>query len=119
MSQPINPYAKIKPSKKKVGPDKAPIGFLLGLLFPFIGVLLLYFVWGKGVSIGDYLSNFWATSSPLKMDACAKILSLSLLLNLLPFYFFINRKQYSIIRGILMAMFLLAIIIVLYKLVWQ
>lgn len=114
---PQNPYSR--PYKKKVGPDAAPFGLLMGLLFPLLGLLLLYFLWSGKHSFAGYLRLFTTFDSPGMMNAASKALSLSMIANLIPFYFFLNRKQYLTVRGILMSMLLIAVLIVLYKFVWQ
>lgn len=112
-----NPYSR--PYKKKAGPDAAAFGLLIGLIFPMLGLLVLYFVWAGNQSFGNYMRLFIAFDSPSMMGAASKALSLSMIANLIPFYFFLNRKQYLTVRGILISMVLLGVMIVLYKFVWQ
>ncbi|WP_118972337.1 hypothetical protein [Taibaiella koreensis] len=108
-----------RPYKKKVGPDTAVFGLLIGLLFPALGLILLYFIWSRDISFSKYLQMFTAISSPIMMSTASKALSLSMIANLAPFYFFLNRKQYLTVRGILMSMILIGVLVVLYKFVWQ
>jgi hypothetical protein len=114
-----SPYPGSRPYKKKVGPDAAPFGLLIGLVFPLLGLIVLYFVWARDTSFGNYLKMFTAFDSPILMGTASKALSLSMIANLLPFYFFLNRKQYLTVRGILIAMVLIGVMVVLYKFVWQ
>jgi|GEM_PF-389042 len=108
-----------RPYRKKAGPDNAAAGFLIGLLFPLLGVLLLYFFWTGQASFASYLKMFVAFDSPVLLSNASKVISLSMIANLLPFYFFLNRKQYLTVRGILMSMVLIGVLIVLYRFVWQ
>jgi hypothetical protein len=114
-----SPYPGQRPYRKKFGPDSAPFGLLVGLLFPAIGLVLLFFLWSGNTTFGNYLKMFVEFSSPTLMNTASKALSLSLIANLVPFYFFLNRKQYLTVRGILLSMVLLGVLIVLYKFVWQ
>lgn len=114
-----NPFPGTRPYKKKFGPDAAAFGLLAGLLFPAVGLLVLYFVWSRDTSFGEYLRMFTAFDSPILMNTASKALSLSMIANLIPFYFFLNRKQYLTVRGILISMVLIGVLIVLYKFVWQ
>lgn len=114
-----NPYPGSRPYKKKLGPDSAAFGLVVGLIFPALGLILLYFIWSRDLGFGKYLQMFTATNSPILMSTASKALSLSMIGNLIPFYFFLNRKQYLTVRGILISMVLIGLLVVLYKFVWQ
>lgn len=114
-----NPIINTRPHKKRLGPDAAPFGLLVGLLFPIAGLLVLYFVWSGDTTLVNYLKMFVAFNSPILMGTASKALSLAMIANLIPFYFFLNRKQYMTVRGILISMVLIGVMIVLYKFVWQ
>lgn len=114
-----NPVIKTRPYKKKTGPDAAAFGLLIGLLFPAAGLFILYFVWSGNTTLGNYLKMFTQFNSPVLMNTASKALSLAMITNLIPFYFFLNRKQYMTVRGILISMVLIGVMIVLYKFVWQ
>lgn len=114
-----NPPAGSRPYKKKIGPDAAAFGLVVGLLFPALGLIVLYFVWSRDISFGKYLQMFTMLNSPIMMSTASKALSLSMIANLIPFYFFLNRKQYLTVRGILIAMVLIGLMVVLYKFIWQ
>jgi hypothetical protein len=114
-----NPYPGSRPYKKKIGPDAAAFGLLVGLLFPLVGLIVLFFLWSRDTSFSDYIRMFVAFNSPILMSTASKALSLSMIANLVPFYFFLNRKQYLTVRGILISMVLIGLLIILYKFVWQ
>ncbi len=108
--------------KRPMYPQKAnnaPLGLLIGILFPLLGVLLLYFFWSGNNSFGSYLKMFIQFNYPSMMNMASKVLSLSMISNLIPFYYFLNRKKYQTVRGLLISMVLYLVLIVLYKFVWQ
>lgn len=115
-NNPFTPQKKGVPSK---GPDNALLGLLIGLLFPLLGVALLYFLWGNNASFAKYLAMFVTFDFPSQMNASSKVLSLSVIANLIPFYFFLNRRRYQTVKGLLISMVLFFVLIVLYKFVWQ
>ncbi len=106
-----------RPQRKKG--DTAPKGLLIGILFPLAGILLLYFFWSGQNSFGSYLKMFVQFNYPSLMNTASKVVSLSVITNLIPFYYFLNRKQYQTVRGLLISMVLYLLLIVLYKFVWQ
>lgn len=112
------PYNLDNKKKKNHSPDHIIAGLLIGLVFPLSGVLLLYFFWGNG-DFKSYCTMFFDTHNYLRVDKASKVLSLSMITNLIPFYYFLNKKKYQTARGVLTAMFVYGIIIVLYKFVWQ
>ena len=93
--------------------NKLSIGLLVGLIGPMIGLMIygLYYSGTNDVSLGYFLNNFFFGNRML----VAPILSLSLLFNILPFYFFLNRQHYIAGRGILLSFFLYAIVIVYFR----
>ncbi len=113
-----NPYNPVV-NKKKKGPDVAVVGFLLGLLFPVLALVLLYFFWFGDYTFANYISMFGGINNSFLMNNASKAISLAMISNLMPLYFFLNRKKYLTVRGILMASVLFCLLIVLYKFVWQ
>ncbi len=111
------PYNLNKKRKKNRGPDNLFAGIFIGLIFPMSGVLLLYFFWGNG-DFKSYCTMFFDTHNYLRIDKASKVLSLSMITNLIPFFHFLNKKKYLSARGILCSMFIYGIIILLYKFVW-
>lgn len=105
--------------KKRHKYDNAVLGLLIGLVVPTIAVVFLYFILSKFSTFSNYLKMFIDFNSPTSMTTAGKMISLSLIANLLPFYFFLNRKRYLTIRGIFVAMFLLGVLIFLYRFIWQ
>lgn len=110
----VPPKSKSMPTNQ----NNALIGFIAGIIFPLLGLLLLYFFWGNG-NFGGYFQQFTNWESPLSMEQSSKLISLSMIANLIPFYYFLNRRAYLTTRGIIIATMLFAVLIFLYKFVWQ
>lgn len=106
-------------NKKRRMADLPIWGLIAGLLFPALAVIVLYFLWSGNASFEHYIRSFFSFTNPVMMNNASKVLSLGLLANLIPFYFFLNRKLYYAGRGVMVATFLYVILIVLYKFVWQ
>ena len=90
-----------------------PVGLVIGLIGPIIGFLLyaVYYSVSDGVPISYFIDKVFFGNRTL----VAPILSLSLLFNIIPFYFFINKQFYIAGRGILLSFFLYAIVIVYFR----
>ena len=109
-----------RPKKgKKAGTDVAALGLLIGIAFPVLGIIVLYFLWSTSGTFGDYLHSFVSFNNAYEMNKASKVLSLSMIANLIPFYFFLNKKQYLAVRGILISMVLFFLLFVLYRFVWS
>ena len=75
-------------------------GLFIGLITPvlFIPIVLLIIVWMQDY----YFAQLWhkfMLNTPYRI----KILTIAILGNLIWFYFFLNREQYKIAMGIIMA----------------
>lgn len=99
--------------------DLAPLGLLYGLVFPIFGLVFLYFFFFGNWNFSTYLNMFFNSGVSADMNNSSKMLSLSIITNLIPFYFFLNRKHYQVTKGIILASFLLGVVIFMYKFVWQ
>jgi hypothetical protein len=92
------------------------IGFVIGLILPILGFLLMYLWWGKGMH-NMALKEFVSRLSDNHKEF-AKVLTMSLLINLAPFVY-CNAKRYDYtMRGIVVATMLYAVLIVLIMFVW-
>ena len=93
--------------------DSPILGFVIGLFLPFVGLIIMYFVWGNHNGFGNFLKSL--TYQP---GLASKVLTLSLLPNLVPFvYCNMKRIDYTM-RGIVIATMLYAVLIILIKFVW-
>lgn len=88
-------------------------GFVIGLLLPLIGLFIMYFLWGHHEGIGEFVRSLTR-----QRGMASKVMTLSLLVNLIPFvYCNIKRLDYTM-RGIVTATMLYAVLIVLIMFVW-
>lgn len=79
-------------------------GFVIGLLAPLLGFVLYGWYWSwKFFRPFTYFVNdvFLATTA-----FRSSIISLSLIINLIPFYIFIRKERYKSARGVIAAVFL-------------
>ena len=90
------------------------LGFIIGIIMPVIGMLLVYLILFHNSSFGDFFKVLRHSH-----DEAAKVLSLSILLNILPFIFYTNKRLDLTARGILIATILYAVLIILLRFVWN
>lgn len=91
------------------------LGFILGLIFPMLGLVIMYFAWfHNGNTFSSYLHLLLN-----QHDLGAKVLTLSLILNLIPFIFYTSKRLDYTARGILSATILYGVLIILLKFVWS
>ena len=84
-------------------------GFLIGLIAPFIGFYIYYLISFRYMSLQMYISQL--TEFGLE----AGVLSLSLIANLIVFFYFIKGKADLSARGVIGATFLYGLLIVCLK----
>lgn len=84
------------------------IGFLIGLAANLAGMYLYIFFFSKG-SLEATLKIAW------EQEFLGSLIALGALLNFLPFFVFLKKKQVYRVRGVLMATLLAAIIILVLK----
>lgn len=89
-------------------------GFFIGLLLPILGLFIVYLIMG-GYSNGmmDFFRGMFRSRSE-----AALYLTLALLINIIPFIFYTNKRLDLTARGILVATVLYGVLIVLIKYVW-
>ncbi|MBL6667976.1 MAG: hypothetical protein ISP69_04800 [Crocinitomicaceae bacterium] len=77
------------------------LGTLIGILTPilFFPVLILFLSLSKGIDF----EVIWNQISSNNMNT-SKYLSLAMIVNLLWFYYFLNKEQYHLTRGIILGM---------------
>lgn len=88
-------------------------GFLIGLFLPMIGFAVMYLLWGQGMRFGCFITN-----ATINNKEFAKVLTMSLLINLIPFVYCNTKRLDHTMRGIVVATMLYAVLIVLIMFVW-
>ena len=93
--------------------DVPILGFIIGLLLPVLGFLIMYLLWSHGMKFGPFVSI-------LSRDhkAFARVLTMSLLVNLIPFVYCNSKRYDNTSRGVVVATMLYAVFIVLVMFVW-
>lgn len=89
--------------------NKLKFGFWPGMIFPVIVFLLMYVAKSKDLSLLDYLNGLW------KFKILVKLLTLCVLPNLLLFLYFFRKKYDVAARGVLMATFVYAFLVLISK----
>jgi amino acid permease len=90
------------------------LGLIIGLLFPVLGMVVMYFIWFHGSPVNEVVRDLLSNH-----DLASKVLSLSLLINILPFSYYTSKRLDHTARGILIATVLYFVFIVLLKFVWS
>ncbi|WP_411766513.1 hypothetical protein [Winogradskyella sp. A3E31] len=87
------------------------VGFVVGLLSAFIGIILFDIIIGyfNDLSLSESLNRAWSTR------LLGKRVSIGALINLPVFYFFLNKKKDYHARGVLMATIMIAVIFIINK----
>lgn len=88
------------------------VGFFIGLVMPLLGFLVVYLVLGSGLDLGAFFRYVMGSHKSL-----AKVLSLSILANIIPFLLFTRRRLDYAARGVFIATVLYAVAIVIFKFV--
>lgn len=89
------------------------IGFIIGLLLPIVGIIIMYFIWFHGTPVNSFFKTMKADT-----HLAAKVLSMSIIINILPFILYTNKRRDLAARGVFIATMLYAVLIILLKFVW-
>jgi hypothetical protein len=92
--------------------NNAAFGFLLGIIVPLLGILLLFVIkyMPQNVSLTDFI-YLLKTNKP----NISKVISLGLIACIPLITYYKNRKLYLTLRGIFIAIILYALLAVAYK----
>ncbi len=80
---------------------------------PVVGLFVTYGIWFRAYSLDGYFNSLFASST-----IASKIIALSVLINVLPFIFFTNRRLDLTGRGIVIATMLYGVLFLMLKFVW-
>jgi hypothetical protein len=89
------------------------IGFIMGLFLPLIGIMIMKFLWFGHQSFSEFAHSLASNHSVL-----AKVLTMSLLINLAPFLYSMKKRYDYTMNGVVVATMLYAVLIVLIMFVW-
>lgn len=89
------------------------VGFLVGLVLPAIGLAVVYLLLFRHWDFNLFWTSMWRDGK-----LAAKVISLSLLANLIPFAL-TNRKYYYFAKGIFIVSMLYVVLILLLRFVWN
>ncbi len=89
------------------------IGFIFGLLFPLLGFFVMSKIWGVGMRFGYFLERVRSDHKVF-----ARVLTMSLLANLIPFLYYKTKRLDFAMNGVVVATMLYAVYIVLVMFVW-
>ena len=88
-------------------------GLALGLIMPFLGLVIFYFIFFKTNTFSAYMDVFFSNSKE-----APKLLSLAILFNLIPFLYYNSKRLDMTVRGVVVATMLYAVLIILMKFAW-
>jgi len=94
----------------------AILGFLMGAVLPLIGFIVMYFLWGKAMSLAEFINHL-----KFSHDTLSKVMALSLLINLIPFVIISSKRTPSrdlILRGIFSITMIYVAVALMVKFVW-
>jgi hypothetical protein len=89
------------------------LGFIIGLLLPLLGIYIVYLVKFGGETLASFFQLLVHNT-----DVAASVLSLSVLVNIIPFIYYTNRRLDLTARGILISTLLYGVVFILLKFVW-
>jgi len=90
--------------------NKIWIGIVIGLFTAVLSIFILYLVRYTNMNLGDYFVLLYRSKRLL-----SPIVSIAGVPNLIIFFLFLNRHKYKTARGIIMATFILALMVVFIK----
>ncbi len=91
--------------------SKIKHGFFPGIIFPLIIFMVLYLVQYKEVSFKNYMQSMW------QFQLLFKLLSLCVVPNLILFLYYYKQKKDMAARGVLMATFIYAFLVLISKVI--
>ena len=93
--------------------DNAILGFIIGLVLPLVGFFIMYLLWGGHEGLFQFMKSL-----TYRRGMASKVMTLSLLVNLIPFVYCNMKRIDTTMRGIVIATMLYALVIVLVMFVW-
>lgn len=91
--------------------DRIPFGFLIGLIGPLLIFIAVFLAKGKGEALSDYIVGLRT------FDVLPKLLALCVFPDLFLFLFLMKKRYDMAARGVMVATFIYAFVIVFLKLI--
>lgn len=88
------------------------VGLVIGLIMPMFGLIVVYFMQSSGLSFEDFISRTASSN-----DLAGKVITLSVLANLIPFLYFNRRRLDYTVKGIVIATILYMVLFIYVKFV--
>jgi amino acid permease len=88
-------------------------GLIIGLLLPLLGFYIVYLLLFEGTTLSGFFSSM--VSNP---KVASKVLSLGILINLIPFVYYTNKRLDLTARGLFVATMLYVVFILLIRFAW-
>ncbi len=89
------------------------VGFIIGMLLPILGFFIMFKLWGTGTTFKGFFVMMNESHKTY-----AKVLTMSLLINLAPFLYYKTKKLGYAMNGVVVATMLYSVYIVLLMFVW-
>lgn len=99
--------------------DKFIFGFSLGLLAPILGIIVAWSLLYPEYKLASVFKWFYSFNSPSSVNRLSKLISLGMIINLVPFFFFLNKKRYQATKGVIIASFIYLILVFIYLFILQ
>ncbi len=90
------------------------LGFVIGAILPLIGIFIVYLILFRTTPFPEF-----AQEMIHRPTIATKVISLGILINILPFIFYTNKRLDLTARGIFVATMLYAVAMLLIKFVWN
>lgn len=90
------------------------LGFIIGLILPVFGLLLVYLLKFSDVTLSLFLKTLFSNG-----DLAGKILTLSVLVNLIPFVYYTNKRLDYTARGLFYVTMIYVLLILMVMYVWN
>jgi amino acid permease len=90
------------------------VGFIIGAILPLLGFFIVYLIFkSTGQSLSSFINSYWVNNKTF-----AKLITLSILINLLPFVYFNSKRMDYASRGVFVSTMLYVVFVLLLMFVW-
>ncbi len=90
--------------------NQAVVGLIIGLILPLFGFVIVYLILGSGLGLEGFIGRMKTSG-----DLAGKVITLSVLVNLIPFLIFSKKRMDLALKGVVIATILYAVLFVYVK----